>query len=87
MPLQVPACLVLHLKEIEIRRIVGEDYELEAVEYLLKNAEVLQQMTIDCHESSMDQEFCVCKKLLGLPRGSRSCQLTILCSCGDTPFC
>ena len=87
-PHQVPSCLVLHLKEIEIRNIVGENHELEAVEYLLRHAEVLKKMTIYCHEPSLGKEFCACKKLFGFWKGSTSCKLTVFCSCWDIPpFC
>ncbi|KAJ9672817.1 hypothetical protein PVL29_026165 [Vitis rotundifolia] len=80
-PHQVPFCLVLHLKEIEIRNIVGENHEIKAVEYLLRHVEVLKKMTIYCHETSLGKEFCACKKLFGFSKGSTSCKLTVFCSC------
>lgn len=78
-PLGMPYCLVLHLEEIEINRINGEGYKLEAMEYLLKNAKVLKKMMIDCWHSSKTEGFCRWEKLIGIQRrGSTNCQLNLI---------
>ncbi|GFZ04900.1 F-box/RNI-like/FBD-like domains-containing protein [Actinidia rufa] len=73
-PPQVPCCLSLHLKEIEILKFNGKEYELEVIEYLLKNAEALKKMTIDWKYS----DSCFSGEITGFPRGSKTCQLSLL---------
>lgn len=82
LPLQVPTCVELHLNEVEIKKFDGLDYELGAIEFLLKNARVLKKMSIDCRDWRDGQEFCVCEKLSGFTRASRSCEFSVFCHCG-----
>ncbi|XP_019072455.1 F-box protein At3g03040 isoform X3 [Vitis vinifera] len=82
LPLQVPTCVELHLNEVEIKKFDGLDYELGAIEFLLKNARVLKKMSIDCRDWRDGQEFCVCKKLSGFTRASMSCEFSVFCHCG-----
>ncbi|KAL6131887.1 hypothetical protein ACLB2K_070260 [Fragaria x ananassa] len=73
-PQERPACLVSHLKTISIKGFKGQRDEMEVAEYLLKNGEVLNRMSI--HTESEDL-LCtkkkLYKKLLTYVRGSRSC--------------
>ncbi|THF94070.1 hypothetical protein TEA_018404 [Camellia sinensis var. sinensis] len=50
-PQEVPSCLLLCLKKIQIKEFSGKDYELYVIEYLLSNAKVLKKMTIDSHSA------------------------------------
>lgn len=74
-PQHVPNCLVSHLKEVEIKQFSGEEFELEAIEYVLKNATVLKKLAIDCNNYL--EKNLVCKKLESFPCGSRDCQLSL----------
>lgn len=78
----MPTCVELHLNEVEIKKFDGLDYELGAIEFLLKNARVLKKMSIDCRDWRDGQEFCVCEKLSGFTRASRSCEFSVFCHCG-----
>ena len=78
----MPTCVELHLNEVEIKKFDGLDYELGAIEFLLKNARVLKKMSIDCRDWRDGQEFCVCKKLSGFTRASMSCEFSVFCHCG-----
>ncbi|XAR56554.1 hypothetical protein NMG60_11037088 [Bertholletia excelsa] len=49
MPNRVPNCLRSRLKTVEILQLVGTVSERRLVRYFLKNAAVLEQMTIRCH--------------------------------------
>ncbi|KAI8007511.1 FBD-associated F-box protein [Camellia lanceoleosa] len=71
-PLQeIPSCLLLCLKKIQIKEFSGKDYELDVIEYLLSNAKVLKKMTINCQYTN----DCFCGELAAFPRGSKTCQL------------
>ncbi|KAM7461586.1 hypothetical protein LguiA_029707 [Lonicera macranthoides] len=65
--LDVPSCLVSHLKTKKIRGFLGR-YEAMKVSYFLKNAKVLEKMTI---------ETTAAKELLDLPRSSTTCKVEI----------
>ncbi|KAL6123349.1 hypothetical protein ACLB2K_075871 [Fragaria x ananassa] len=75
-PQERSACLVSRLKTISIKGFKGQRDEMEVAEYLLKNGEVLNRMSI--HTESEDL-LCtkkkLYKKLLTYVRGSRSCDL------------
>ncbi|KAI8007771.1 F-box/FBD/LRR-repeat protein [Camellia lanceoleosa] len=77
-PQRVPNCLLLHLEEIKIKKFNGEENDFEAMEYLLKNAKFLKKMTIDCRQSNVNEEFCIWKKLIGIPRGSKTSLLNLI---------
>lgn len=73
-------CLSSHLKKVVIEAFKGSDIEMHAVEYLLKNGMVLDDITIysssaEYEERSRDDVF---KKLLKFPRGSSTCQIDFL---------
>ncbi|CAL5405646.1 unnamed protein product [Camellia sinensis] len=67
-PQEVPSCLLLCLKKIQIKEFSGKDYELYVIEYLLSNAKVLKKMTIDCQYTN----DCFCGELAAFPRGSKT---------------
>ncbi|KAI8008479.1 F-box/FBD/LRR-repeat protein [Camellia lanceoleosa] len=73
-PQEVPSCLLLCLKKIQIKEFSGKDYELDVIEYLLSNAKVLKNMTINCQYTN----DCFCGELAAFPRGSKTCQLNLL---------
>ncbi|PSS31861.1 F-box/FBD/LRR-repeat protein [Actinidia chinensis var. chinensis] len=75
-PVQLPACLLLHLKEIEIRNFRGVAEELMLAKYLLKNARVLRRMSIYC--SFSEEDIQIHRKLLKFQRGSTACQLEFI---------
>ncbi|XP_059664739.1 F-box/LRR-repeat protein At4g14103-like [Cornus florida] len=74
-PEKVPSCLLLHLKVIEIRKFRGERDELKLAKYFLKNANVLKKLII---HPTVSKESEVCKELLMLPRGSKTCQVDFI---------
>lgn len=86
-PPQVPCCLSLHLKEVEILQFDGKEYQLELVKYLLENAKVLKKMTLGYHNSGSSfcnlskkrkkSGSCVCMALSAFPRGSETCELNL----------
>ncbi|KAH7860636.1 hypothetical protein Vadar_015917 [Vaccinium darrowii] len=86
-PPQVPSCLTLHLKEVEILQFDGKEYQLELIKYILKNAKVLKKMTIGYLNSSScfcnlskkrkKSSSCVCMALSAFARGSRTCELNL----------
>ena len=73
----MPICLLICLKEIQINEFRGKDYELELIEYLLKNSKVLMTMTID--RKYLDDS--IIGKLAAFPKGSKACQLNLVCNC------
>lgn len=77
-PQRVPNCLLLHLKEVDITECNGEENELEAIKYMLKNGNMLKKMTIGCQHMKGKDEFRVCRKIAGFPRGSKNCPLNLI---------
>ncbi|XP_058197781.1 FBD-associated F-box protein At5g22730-like [Rhododendron vialii] len=78
----VPSCLLLNLKEIKFVDIEANAVDLRMVEYFLKNAGVLEKLTIeifnsidDGSEDVAEQQLEVARSLLMLPRSSRTCQI------------
>lgn len=68
--------LLLHLKETKIDEFNGRKYEIEAIEFILKNAKVLKTMTIDCRSRKINKG--IREKLAGFPRASKNSQLNLL---------
>ncbi|KAL5742360.1 hypothetical protein ACOSP7_029092 [Xanthoceras sorbifolium] len=72
----VPSCLKLRVKKIEIRDMFGlEDDELEAVRYILRNCEVLKEFYVYvkiCNYISKDD---LEREILMYPRGSAACEI------------
>ncbi|KAL3500914.1 hypothetical protein ACH5RR_040007 [Cinchona calisaya] len=76
-PKDVPECLLFTLKNIEIKCFCGEEpEELRLVKFLLKNAVVLEKMTLFCHEYC-DDIYSFRDELMSYKRGSAACQLEI----------
>ncbi|KAH7860079.1 hypothetical protein Vadar_008915 [Vaccinium darrowii] len=48
-PQQIPECLICCLKTIVFHKFSGTEEEMNLVKYLLKNAMVLENMTVFCH--------------------------------------
>ncbi|KAM7504150.1 hypothetical protein LguiB_003054 [Lonicera macranthoides] len=65
LPVDVPVCLLSHLKKIEIWAFKGEEDEFKLVEYLLKNAKVLNKIKISC-DVSFEKYFSTMEKLFSL---------------------
>lgn len=83
MPSEVPECLFMCLKSIEICKFVGKADEVKLIKYFLKNATVLVNMTIRCH--CLNVVWNIREKLLVIqdelcksPRGSSACQIKFI---------
>ncbi|GFZ07516.1 F-box/RNI-like superfamily protein [Actinidia rufa] len=83
MQLEVPACVVVHLKAIEIYKLVGMKDELKLIQFFVKNATVLEKLTIRCH--CLNVVWNIREKLLTFRNelrksswGSSSCQLKFI---------
>lgn len=77
-------CLELHLKNVKIIGIYENDDKcklvLEFIEFLLKNAKVLEKMTVILEESKTGFVFEVSQKLLSCPRYSLCANVELSCS-------
>ncbi|ESR59320.1 hypothetical protein CICLE_v10015203mg [Citrus x clementina] len=71
----IPLCLLLHVKKIEIKKFEGQKDELGLVKYLLKNCKVLNKVIIRCKETASKENLC--QKLDKLQRGSMTCEVEI----------
>ncbi|GFZ15489.1 hypothetical protein Acr_24g0016790 [Actinidia rufa] len=83
MLLEVPACVVVHLKAIEIYKLVGTKDELKLIQYFVKNATVLEKLTIRCHCLNVvwnirDKLLTFRDELRKSSWGSSSCQLKFI---------
>ncbi|TXG58974.1 hypothetical protein EZV62_016803 [Acer yangbiense] len=52
----VPSCLKLHVKTIEIKNMMGEEDELEVVSYMLRNCEVLKEFNAHISDKAESKE-------------------------------
>ncbi|KAH7861691.1 hypothetical protein Vadar_029364 [Vaccinium darrowii] len=80
-PEQVPECLLLSLKTIEIHKFCGDvKEELDLVKYFLKNGMVLEKMTILCYYYPFvgDNFFSFKDELENYPRGSKKCNFRLV---------
>ncbi|XVF18883.1 hypothetical protein REPUB_Repub11eG0061700 [Reevesia pubescens] len=71
----VPKCVSPHLRKFYSEGFRGYDYELEMVEYLLKNARALELIEICSFEMSLESKFALLQKLSKFPRRSETCEL------------
>ncbi|RAL41203.1 hypothetical protein DM860_017752 [Cuscuta australis] len=72
---QVPDCLLFHLKIIKIVNFQGYHEEVKLVEYLLKNARVLEKFIISGKSCFLERYLRMHEDLRFLPRASRLCQI------------
>jgi len=71
-PVFVPRCLSLHLKVCKLQFFSGQQDEFLLATYILRNARVLQSMTIGCLNGlKKERELSLC------PRASPTCELII----------
>ena len=70
----VPSCLLSHLKTIIIR--VDMEECVQMISYFLKNAKVLEKMTINC--LGEEDVKLLLNEELSMSRGSIACQVEIL---------
>ncbi|VFQ86593.1 unnamed protein product [Cuscuta campestris] len=68
---QVPDCLLFHLKIIKIVNFQGYHEEVKLVEYLLKNARVLEKFIISGKSCFLERYLRMHEDLRFLPRASR----------------
>ncbi|GER53341.1 FBD-associated F-box protein [Striga asiatica] len=74
--LQVPNCLLSHLKIVQIRELYCMENELDMVRYLLKNAKVLERMELHCFERM--EQHCLEEsigRISSFDRGSEKCEI------------
>ncbi|KAK3227511.1 hypothetical protein Dsin_007373 [Dipteronia sinensis] len=72
----VPSCLILHVKMIEIRNMAGVEDELEVVSYMLKNSEVLKEFSVDIANAESKKNLQ--RQILLNLRGSVDCEIKFL---------
>ncbi|KAI9152895.1 hypothetical protein LWI28_002613 [Acer negundo] len=72
----VPSCLRLHVKMIEMRNMTGVEDELEVVSYMLKNSEVLKEFAVDIANAESKENLQ--RQILLYPRGSVDCEIKFL---------
>ncbi|KAE8723529.1 hypothetical protein F3Y22_tig00012370pilonHSYRG00134 [Hibiscus syriacus] len=74
---KVPSCLVHQLKEFKVLDFDDQSCLFILVTYILKNAAVLEKLTICTSKVLMPrEELKIIKQLLSLPRCSNKCQVT-----------
>ncbi|XVF03936.1 hypothetical protein REPUB_Repub05bG0036400 [Reevesia pubescens] len=82
LPEVVPSCLSFNLKAIEISEFNAEKDCIEKAKYILKNARVLEKLTIRTTRSypsiSEKQKLKISQELLGSPRKSKRCCILIV---------
>lgn len=78
-PAHVPFCLSSHIRTVSIYAYEGRECEYNMVSYILKNAEVLQQMNIysKCVGNDSNSKFRAIQRISMLPRGSEICELSL----------
>ncbi|XVF77566.1 hypothetical protein PTKIN_Ptkin14bG0055300 [Pterospermum kingtungense] len=76
-PKEVPLCLTSQMKAIKFQLFRGKKSEMQMVEYFLKHAEVLENLTIHIivRKKPRLRTF---EQLLKFPRGSKKCQVLIV---------
>jgi len=72
----VPQCLLSDLKSCTIRDFLSLQSELMLEKYILKNAKILETMTIWSEKEQSEIE----RKLFKCPKGSATCQLSVYVS-------
>jgi hypothetical protein len=73
-PKLVPRCLTSHLRTCTIQHLSGPKFELMLAKYILKNARLLETMTIWTKRDLPEIE----RKLSPCPKASTTCQLSFM---------
>ena len=68
----MPSCLVLHLETIAIEGFKGQLSTMEMAKNILRNAEVLNEMTI-YSDPLCEERQALHKELLRVPKVSKAC--------------
>lgn len=74
-PEDVPMCMLRCLKQIGIKGFQGKQYELTVVQFLLRNALVLEKMIICAPRLPADKETTLGETIFGYEKGSQACQV------------
>ncbi|KAH7845150.1 hypothetical protein Vadar_026023 [Vaccinium darrowii] len=75
---RVPSCFASSLKTVHIQHFDKRPMEMQFISFLLKNATVLERMTLRCYSGHIkSREQKISSKLNKLPRGSKSCVIEL----------
>ncbi|KAL7129584.1 hypothetical protein ABFS83_13G077600 [Erythranthe nasuta] len=75
-PQQVPKCLSSHLRFVRLSDVGGKQHEYEYIQYLLRNAKVLERMEISsCKSIGFGDKFYMLQKISMFRRGSDACEV------------
>lgn len=74
---KVPSCLIDKLKTIKLLSFQGKPFESQVLEYLLKNAKVVERFTVRISGKKRLRTK-INKEVRALPKGSKNCQVTII---------
>ncbi|XP_017617944.2 putative FBD-associated F-box protein At5g56430 [Gossypium arboreum] len=74
---KVPGCLMYKVKIIKLLSFQGKPFESQVVEYLLKNAKVLERFTVRLSGKKRLRTK-ISKEVRALSRVSKKCQVTII---------
>ncbi|EYU44902.1 hypothetical protein MIMGU_mgv1a022653mg [Erythranthe guttata] len=75
-PQQVPKCLSSHLRFVRLSGVGGKQHEYEYIQYLLRNANVLERMEISpCKSIGFGDKFYMLQKISMFRRGSDACEV------------
>ncbi|OMO56251.1 hypothetical protein COLO4_35717 [Corchorus olitorius] len=78
-PDSVPECLLETLQTIRIHNLVGRKCEIFLVRYMLKHAQVLQEMTIDWrYDVKWGKKTSVQRQILSTSRCSEDCEIEFI---------
>ncbi|KAK8556842.1 hypothetical protein V6N12_003233 [Hibiscus sabdariffa] len=73
---KVPSCLVYQLKKFKLTGFKDHTSLFGMVAYILKNATVLEKLTVcSCRGLGDKEKFKITKQLLSMPRNSNKCQV------------
>ncbi|CAL8145286.1 unnamed protein product [Prunus armeniaca] len=77
----LPPCFLSHLKMVEVGDFSGDENELNALEILLKNAMVLENMLLACtteFQGGPEKKTEIAKQLSNLAKGPESCEVVLV---------
>ncbi|KAK6230344.1 hypothetical protein QUC31_001862 [Theobroma cacao] len=77
-----PSCLCSQLKTLEILSFQGRKNEMQMVEFFLKNAEVLENFSVQIiarkRQNLAEWRSNITDKLLNLPKASKNCKVLVV---------